>query len=41
MIDVNTVGFDDLLEFVDEGLSGGFDTQNGVDLDHVVAVGFL
>jgi hypothetical protein len=40
VVDVNTVGLDDLLELVDKGLASGLDTEDAVDFDHVVAVGF-
>ena len=39
MVDINTIGLDDLLELVDERLAGGLYTQDAVDLNHVVAVG--
>jgi hypothetical protein len=41
MIDVNTVGFDDLLELVDKRLTGGLNTENPVNLDHVIAISFF
>ena len=39
MVDIDTIGLDDLLELVDKGLAGGLYTQDAVDLNHVVAVG--
>ena len=41
IIDVDSVGFDNLFELVDETLTSCFDTQNVVDFDHVVRISFL
>lgn len=41
MIDVNTIGFDDLLELIDERLTSGFNTQNSVNLNHIVTISLV
>ena len=40
VVDVDTIGFDDFFELVDERLSGGFDSKNVEGLGHIVGVGF-
>lgn len=41
IIDVNSVGLDDLFEFVDKTLTCSFDTQNVIDFYHVIGDSLL